>query len=737
MVHRRQLWLCAACLAAFAAIVAVPCVPAAAQSASDAPRESELPAPLVPKTPRTEADEDRLHAAALYAHGRLLQGRGDLAGALARYQRAWRYDPTQLSVLREIAPLAFELKRSDEAGRYAVLAAEFEPTDAVLLRRLAQYLTEQRDWKRALSLYEKSLAADPPTPGEPLDLAAATVQFEMGRLYFLIDDFVRSAACFARVREALADPASPLSAESKDVLLGKPAQTYGLWGETFLAAQRYDEAAALFAQQAAAGGDKSALAHNLARVAAARPDRETALARLDEYFAAKTDTAGTEPYELLVKLLADKHADKAEAARLATERLAALHQADADNAPLAQVLAGQYFAAGKLAEATRLYAAVLAARPTGEAYRRLIEIHRRRMEYAELLAVAGRLVKEVGSLTAVESALQPLVADRAALEALLAAARRQVQDPQNPAPAEVAQAAGLIAIAGQNNDAADEFFAVALAAKDSQPAKLLEAWGLALLQANQHERAARVFRRMLEENQLPSGEASVQFYLAGALAMIGKTDEALACAERAAELDPENPRFGARIGFVLAHARRWDAARRAELALLKRYDSRHDNAQARRIAAEARRALSNIDLARGDFPSAVEWLEQILDEFPDDPGAGNDLGYLWAERGQHLARSLALIQRAVAAEPENVAYRDSLGWVLFQLGRHAEAERELAQAASSADADGVILDHWGDALAKLGRSAEARAAWERAAAAIKGSGDAAKLPAIQRKLKAP
>ena len=32
-----------------------------------------------------------------------------------------------------------------------------------------------------------------------------------------------------------------------------------------------------------------------------------------------------------------------------------------------------------------------------------------------------------------------------------------------------------------------------------------------------------------------------------------------------------------------------------------------------------------------------------------------------------------MIQRAIAAEPDNVAYRDSLGWALYQLGRYDEA----------------------------------------------------------------
>jgi tetratricopeptide (TPR) repeat protein len=148
---------------------------------------------------------------------------------------------------------------------------------------------------------------------------------------------------------------------------------------------------------------------------------------------------------------------------------------------------------------------------------------------------------------------------------------------------------------------------------------------------------------------------------------------------------------------------------------------------------EARLVLSNIELGRDDFLAAVEWLDQVLDEFPEDSSANNDLGYLWADRGLHLARSLAMTQRAVAADPDNRSYRDSLGWALFRLGRHAEAEKELSKAAAG-DESGVILDHWGDALHKLGRTDEALSAWRRAETAFQKAEQTKELEAVRRKM---
>jgi predicted Zn-dependent protease len=99
-----------------------------------------------------------------------------------------------------------------------------------------------------------------------------------------------------------------------------------------------------------------------------------------------------------------------------------------------------------------------------------------------------------------------------------------------------------------------------------------------------------------------------------------------------------------------------------------------------------------------------------------------------------LERALRMTQRAVAEQPENAAYRDSLGWVYFQLGRYQEAVRELEQAVAAEEPGGVILDHLGDAYARHGQADKARAAWERAATAFEQEDEPEKLAATQQKL---
>ena len=113
----------------------------------------QQPPTLAPQ--RSEEEEDKLAASSWFLRGRLAYQRDEREKALRFYQRAWQFDPGAVSILREIVPLAFELKQNAVAARYAVIMAETAPRDSTLLRRLAQHLMDQRDFSRALKLYEK------------------------------------------------------------------------------------------------------------------------------------------------------------------------------------------------------------------------------------------------------------------------------------------------------------------------------------------------------------------------------------------------------------------------------------------------------------------------------------------------------------------------------------------------------------------------------------------------------
>jgi len=98
---------------------------------------------------------------------------------------------------------------------------------------------------------------------------------------------------------------------------------------------------------------------------------------------------------------------------------------------------------------------------------------------------------------------------------------------------------------------------------------------------------------------------------------------------------------------------------------------------------------------------------------PDSPQIKNGLAYLWAERNENLNEANRLINEALLEEPNNPAYLDTKGWILFRLERPFDALQYLLKAAELQPDDPVILDHTGDVLSVLGYKTEASEFWSR------------------------
>jgi Flp pilus assembly protein TadD len=114
-----------------------------------------------------------------------------------------------------------------------------------------------------------------------------------------------------------------------------------------------------------------------------------------------------------------------------------------------------------------------------------------------------------------------------------------------------------------------------------------------------------------------------------------------------------------------------------------------------------------LDQAEADFRASLALR-------PDHPSVLNYLGYSLVEKQIKLDEALDMIERAVAAEPENGAIVDSLVWVLYRLGQYDEAIGHMERAASLEPVDPIINDHLGDVLWAVGRKTEARFQWQRA-----------------------
>jgi tetratricopeptide (TPR) repeat protein len=133
-------------------------------------------------------------------------------------------------------------------------------------------------------------------------------------------------------------------------------------------------------------------------------------------------------------------------------------------------------------------------------------------------------------------------------------------------------------------------------------------------------------------------------------------------------------------------------------------------------SVDLRYAIATTDEEAGHVGAALQELNQVLKQRPDDPAALNAYGYTLADHNRKLARARMLIERAYAAAPRNAAILDSLGWVLYRQG-HDDQALPYSAAAYAEDRGADIGAHYGEVLWHLGRHAEADQIWTEAARA--------------------
>jgi tetratricopeptide (TPR) repeat protein len=94
----------------------------------------------------------------------------------------------------------------------------------------------------------------------------------------------------------------------------------------------------------------------------------------------------------------------------------------------------------------------------------------------------------------------------------------------------------------------------------------------------------------------------------------------------------------------------------------------------------------------------------------------NYIGYMLADRGVRLDEAVQYVEKALALEPGNGSYLDSMGWALFKLNDLKQAEKYLLQAISKVKNDAVIHDHLGDLYYKTGDFDKAQDYWNKSLA---------------------
>ena len=101
--------------------------------------------------------------------------------------------------------------------------------------------------------------------------------------------------------------------------------------------------------------------------------------------------------------------------------------------------------------------------------------------------------------------------------------------------------------------------------------------------------------------------------------------------------------------------------------------------QSRRLRMQRAHLLLDLEQHR----RAIREMEDLLDDYPRDSEVLNALGYTLADRGIRLEEAHGHVSLALELDPGSPAIVDSMGWVLYRLGRKEEAVPLLEKALES------------------------------------------------------
>lgn len=270
------------------------------------------------------------------------------------------------------------------------------------------------------------------------------------------------------------------------------------------------------------------------------------------------------------------------------------------------------------------------------------------------------------------------------------------QAPDNP---EVLLTTALVAIDLKQLDAAERYLSQLLA----QPRHGAEAsyYLGAVAEARNDPATAKKWYLAVADGE---HYLSAQLRLAVIMADQGDVDGALS---RMRALTTENATQKVRVasveGSVLYQAERYALAMDVYNAALKEVPDHVDLLHGRALAAEK---LDRLDILEQD-------LTAILQREPANAAALNTLGYTLADRTTRYQEAHDYIKRALDLQPQDFAILDSMGWVLFKLGKNAEAVTYL-QRSWDAGQDAEVAAHLGEVLWVTGDQQGARDIWQRA-----------------------
>jgi tetratricopeptide (TPR) repeat protein len=680
----------------------------------------DLPALFVPQIPLSTDQRAQIELTKLYMKARAFEDRGRFTDAVRTLEEALKLEPASSAILRRLGRLSEGLGRIDQAVAYYRRALDSNPNDATSLIALIRHYMGRRGDSRATEILLTKLIANP-----ALDRRGAARLVALRELADIYSEALpqpeKAVDLLSELVEALDDRAvanlTPF--ELRLILRGDEAESYTAFGQTLLKAGKPLLAIRAFERGLLYAEDHPQLPRLLAEAQLRAGQTQESLQTIENFL--KRKPQGREPYELLAEILKTLNREAE-----ILPRLEAAVKENPANISLLFALAERYRAANQAARADELLKNLLAENPEPQVYGALAMSLLKERKLPELVKVLGDASTRQGGIEAIRPVVDALMADPDLAGQFVTAAI----DLQKAEPPQLTEPASRITLfLARRTNQTERLIELEQLILHSEPnAGLFRELAIDLGNIGRYEEAAATMTAMFEkypaERNLPN-LASLAFYLFRA----GKHEQALDAAREAQKRDPNEQQVLQMIGILLSRLGRDEEAIAHYKDLLKRFPNDDE------IIRRARAGLSAIYAELAKFDLAEKELEILLEQFPDDPGINNDLGYLYADQGKNLEKAELMIRKAIEDEPENSSYLDSLGWVLFKLGKPRDALEYLEKASKDPNIDATILDHLGDVYFTLQDYPKAELSWSRAESiAARSSPPNRRLPDIKRKL---
>ena len=126
-------------------------------------------------------------------------------------------------------------------------------------------------------------------------------------------------------------------------------------------------------------------------------------------------------------------------------------------------------------------------------------------------------------------------------------------------------------------------------------------------------------------------------------------------------------------------------------------------------------AIGDVEHQRNEMKRCYKAYDKALRYFADNAMVLNNYAYFLSLDNKDLERALTMITRALALSENNATHLDTMAWVLYRLGRYAEAKKYMQQALSLDRGNSAELAlHYGDILHALGEDFMAKTYWRKA-----------------------